>query len=119
MILYGIKSCDTVRKARRWLEAHGVDYRFHDLRGDGLTPERVSDWLRLIPAEQLLNKRSTTWKNLTPEERETASGESLPGLLARHPTLVKRPVLEAGGRIMVGFSADRFADFFASQESVS
>lgn len=119
MILYGIKSCDTVRKARRWLETRGLEYHFHDLRSDGLTPERVTCWLQLVPAEQLLNKRSTTWKNLAPEQREAVSGETLPRLLARHPTLVKRPVLEAGDRVMVGFSADRFADFFASQESVS
>ncbi len=119
MTLYGIKNCDTVRKARRWLDTRGLEYDFHDFREHGLTPLQVNRWLQEVPPELLLNKRSTTWKQLAPELREAVSAETLPTLLAEHPTLVKRPVLEAGDQVLVGFDANRYADIFDPQENAS
>lgn len=104
MKIYGIKNCDTVKKARRWLEDKGLDYEFHDFRTDGLTLEMIAQWQASVDLTTLLNKRSTTWKNLAPNERDSLKTEDIPYLLIAHPTLVKRPVLETDGKVIVGFN---------------
>ena len=114
MIVYGISNCDTVRKARRWLDDHRIDYHFHDLRRDGLTTAMISGWLKAVAADTLLNRRSTTWKGLDPEVRDNLSEADIPALLESHPTLVKRPVLEDGGRVLVGFSENSYRTFTKS-----
>lgn len=106
--VYGIRACDSCRKALKWLEARGVDHRFHDLRSDGLDRARVSNWLASPFADGLVNRRSTTWRNLD-ETARAASGAALADLLLAHPTLVKRPVISAGPEagddvIAVGFN---------------
>lgn len=109
--LYGIPNCDTVRKARKWLEAQGIDYAFVDFRETPLDSAQVAAWLAAAgPA--LLNKRSTTWKQLTDSERTAAEvGDPVPLMLA-HPTLIKRPVLEHQGEVSIGFKADDYATKF-------
>ncbi len=108
-VVYGIKNCDTVKKARAWLQAHGVEYRFHDLRTDGLEPERLQAWEAAVGWERLLNKSGTTFRKL-PEERKTGlDRERALALLLEQPTLIRRPVVEAGGRILVGFKEAEFA----------
>lgn len=102
--LYGIKNCDTVRKARRWLDSHAIAYHYHDFRDDGLTLDTIHRWLTRSSAEQLLNKRSTTWKQLDDATRDQLADTAIPALLAAHPTLVKRPVLDSGGELTIGFS---------------
>ncbi|MFA5495466.1 MAG: arsenate reductase [Porticoccaceae bacterium] len=102
--LYGIKNCDTVRKARHWLDSHAITYRYHDFRDDGLTLDTIDQWLARSTAGQLLNKRSTTWKQLDDATRNQLDDDAIPALLAAHPTLVKRPVLDTGGELTVGFS---------------
>ncbi len=114
-VLYGINSCDTVRKARRWLKDHDIGYRFHDLRGDGIDIATIRSWLTETDVSTLLNRRSTTWKQLDQAEREIAAGPGVVELLVRRPTLIKRPVLVAGTAVMVGFSESRYATLFASQ----
>ena len=114
MKLYGIKNCDTVKKARRWLEANGIDYRFHDLRSDGLDTALVNQWLQSVPAATLLNKRSTTWKSLDADTRDNLDDGAIPDLLVAHPTLVKRPVLETGDVVTVGFSDKTYTTLFQS-----
>lgn len=110
--LYGIKNCDTVKKARRWLEETGVDYDFYDFRADGIEARQVEAWLSEVGPETLLNKRSTTWKNLSDAEKQQAQeGELLP-LLLEQPTLIKRPVLTTDNAITVGFKADQYASLF-------
>lgn len=104
MKLFGIKNCDTVRKARKWLDQHGADYQYHDFREQGLEESQVKAWLARVPAERLVNKRSTTWKQLDEATRDNLSGDNLPALLAAHPTLIKRPVLEIGEQVHTGFS---------------
>jgi len=93
--VYGIRACDTCRKALKWFEAKGLAHQFHDLRSDGLDTDRVTDWLGSPFADTLVNRRSTTWRGLGDTER-AASGDALSALLVRHPTLVKRPVIAVG-----------------------
>ena len=112
MKLYGIKNCDTVKKARRWLETNAIDYQFHDLREQGLDRAMIDQWLQSVDISQLLNKRSTTWKNLDASVRDDLQEGDIPDLLVTNPTLVKRPVLEQGGKAMVGFNDKTYSTFF-------
>jgi len=105
--LYGIKNCDSVKKARRWLDDKGIDYRFHDVRLDGLEPTQVQAWLSELGLA-LVNKRSTSWKALAPETREQLNEENALELLIAHPTLIKRPLLDTGEQRHLGFDAQRY-----------
>lgn len=110
--LYGIKNCDTVKKARKWLEQQGVDYQFHDFRADGLSSEMVQGWLHELGWEQLINKRSTSWKALDEGTRKAMDdGSALPAILA-HPTLIKRPLLDTGHERFTGFSSEGYRRIF-------
>lgn len=112
MKLYGIKNCDTVKKARSWLDSHNIDYHFHDLRVDGLDITMVESWLTTVDSSQLLNRRSTTWKGLDSDTKESLQEEQIPELLVTHPTLVKRPVLESDDNVLVGFNDKTYNTFF-------
>ena len=111
--LYGIKNCDSVRKARRWLDQHNIDYVFHDLRLEGVDVATVSRWRAAVGSDLLLNRRSTTWKQLTLSQREAVSDRTLDTLLVEMPTLIKRPVLELNGDIIVGFKDSLYDALFA------
>jgi len=102
--LYGIKNCDTVRKARAWLEERGVDYTFHDFRKDGLEPGLVDRWMASISWERLLNRRGTTWRKLPPEEQQVSGEAGAKSVMLSHPAVIKRPVFDIDGKILVGFS---------------
>ncbi len=102
--LYGIKNCDTVQRARQALRAAQIDHRFHDFRVDGLSMALLEDFLKHIAAEQLINRRGTTWRQLTPSEQAQAHDARLAELLITHPSLIKRPVIQHGGLWRVGFS---------------
>ena len=109
--VYGIRNCDTVKKARRWLDDHGIAHRFEDFRSDGLEPARLERWLRVLGWERLVNRQSVTWRRLdagTRERAAAAAGE----VLLEHPTLIRRPVLEEGDRLELGFSPDAYQQFF-------
>ncbi|MCB1615200.1 MAG: ArsC family reductase [Pseudomonadales bacterium] len=110
--LYGIKNCDTVKKARKWLDAHNIEYTFHDLRGDGLYRDTLEKWIEQSGSEQLLNKRSTTWKNLAPEIRNSLNEHNLIPTLIANPTLIKRPVLEHEQKLLIGFIAADYETCF-------
>ena len=101
--LIGIKNCDSVKKAKKWLEANGVEYTYHDLREDGLDKAALEAWISELGWEVLLNKRSTTWKQLADEERNNLSDTKVMMLFLAHPTLIKRPVLITQGGMLVGF----------------
>lgn len=106
MKIYGIKSCDGCRKARRFLDEHGVDYQWHDLREDGIDVAVVQAWLNAVGAETLVNRRSTTWRGLSEVERvEAMSAVGAAAFLVEHPTLIKRPVIDSGSDILIGFGA--------------
>lgn len=107
--IYGIPNCDTVRKARKWCDAHDVPYEFVDFRETPVGDARIASWLAAV-GDSLLNRRSTTWKQLSDAERDsTANDTGIIALLAAHPTLIKRPVLEHKGDIAIGFKADDYA----------
>ncbi|TNF36586.1 MAG: arsenate reductase [Gammaproteobacteria bacterium] len=111
--LYGIPNCDTVKKARRWLDDHGVAYRFHDLREDPVGDKRLAQWLAAVGADTLVNRRSTTWKQLAENDRpDSGNPETVIACLSQHPTLVKRPVLEHGKTIHAGFNTDDYTRLF-------
>ncbi len=110
--LYGIKNCDTVRKARKWLDDHEVDYRFHDLREDGLERSLAAHWLEALPWDTVVNKRSTSWKALEPARREGMDASSALDAVLEHPTLVKRPLLDTGHELHCGFSAAQYQKIF-------
>lgn len=110
--LYGLKTCDTCRKARRWLDEQ-TDYAYRDVRSDGLSLDLLCDWFDRIEWQLLVNRRSTTWKNLSPAQRDTLSRESAAELLVEHPTLLKRPVLDTGADLIIGFDPIRYADLIA------
>lgn len=110
--LYGIKNCDTVKKARDWLAAQAIDYRFHDFRADGLTTAQVTDWLNEIGLESLINKRSTTWKELDEKAKASFDEKTAVALVVANPTLIKRPLLDTGKQKIVGFKAAEYQHIF-------
>jgi arsenate reductase (glutaredoxin) len=112
MKLYGITTCDTVRKARRWLDQQGICYQYHDLRSDGLDSALLNGWLARLPADKLLNRRSSTWKQLDPQLRDNLQADAIPALLVAHPTLIKRPVLDTGDHLTTGFDDKAWLTLF-------
>ena len=110
--LYGIKNCDTVKKARVWLELHGVEYQFHDFRVDGLEREAVQAWLTELGWQNLVNKRSTSWKALDERLRNDMDEQSALAAIMQQPTLIKRPLLDTGHERFTGFSAANYQKIF-------
>lgn len=101
--LYGIKNCDTVKRARKALDEAGITYRFHDFRADGLRPDKAQAWIDALGLDAVLNRRGTTWRQLDPAEQARAEGSAAATLLAEQPTLIKRPVFEHGDDVLIGF----------------
>lgn len=108
--LYGISNCDTVRKARRWLDEQQVDYHFHDFRVDGTDRALIERWLQSCAWEDLINRRSTSWKALSATQRDTMDAAAAITAVLATPTLVKRPVLERDGKLELGFHVDRYRE---------
>jgi arsenate reductase (glutaredoxin) len=104
--LYGIKNCDTMKKARAWLDAHGVAYAFHDYKTAGIDADRLERWAGAVGWEALVNRAGTTFRKLPPSETAHLDERKGLRLLAAQPSLIKRPVLEIGGRVIVGFKPD-------------
>ena len=111
-VLYGIKNCDTVKKARKWLDENHIDYRFHDFREQGIEQKSVTDWVRALGWEAVVNKRSTTWKQLDPGLRDSMDEQSAISAIMDNPTLVKRPLLETQNQYFVGFKAADYNAIF-------
>ncbi len=101
--LYGLRNCDRCRAARRHLDRTGIAYAYHDLRDDGVSEELVRDWIGRIGTDRLVNRRSTTWRSLSEEERRAVDGGDTVAALVSAPTLVKRPVIDLGDTCLVGF----------------
>ena len=113
--LHGIRNCDTVRKARRWLNAHGIDHAWYDFRVDGLSVEAIDRWLAAVGDEVLVNRRGRTWRALPEATRENLDAAALRDLLIAEPALIRRPVLEDGDEVVVGFDPDAYAARFAGR----
>lgn len=110
LTIYGIPNCDTCRKARKWLDQKSVQYRFHDLRVDGLDVETLTRWADRADWQELLNTRSRTWRKIPQSDREDLSKGSAISLMLVQPTLIKRPVLECEAFIAIGFSPEQYAE---------
>jgi len=116
--LFGIANCDQVRKARRLLEARGVDYRFHDFRRDGLSELTLCAWMRHLPWDALLNRRGRTWRELDEAARKAVVDErSARDAMVAEPTLIKRPVLVQGDHVLVGFSLETYERWLNSLDT--
>ncbi|MCG8671900.1 MAG: ArsC family reductase [Pseudomonadales bacterium] len=111
--MYGIKNCDTIKKAKKWLEDSGVDYQFHDFRRDGLTAEKLDSWCNIVSWELLLNKRGTTWRQLPEEVKSSIDETSAKKIMLENPAIIKRPVLEANDEVHVGFKAAEYEKLFS------
>ena len=108
--LYGIKNCDTMKKARAWLDARNVAYRFHDYKVDGIDRARLESWARSVGWETLLNRAGTTFRKLPEAERAGIDERKALALMLDQPSLIKRPVLDLGGRLLVGFKPEMYEE---------
>ena len=106
--LYGIKNCDTVKRARRWLEQNSIEYGFHDYRVDGLSPELLDSFESKLGWDAMLNRRSTSWRQLSDTDRQELNSDKAKNLMLAQPTLIKRPVLENGSELILGFSPELY-----------
>jgi arsenate reductase len=109
MRMYGIKNCDTIRKARAWLEARGVAYDFHDYKTAGIDEVRLRGWAAELGWEKLLNRAGTTFRKLPDADREGLDADKAVALMLAQPSMIKRPVLDLGDRRLVGFDASAWA----------
>ena len=110
--IHGIRNCDTMKKARAWLEAHGVAHEFHDYKAAGLDRAMLERWLRQVPWETLLNRAGTTFRKLPDDAKRDLDQAGAVALMLAQPSVVKRPVLEVDGKVTVGFSDASYAKLF-------
>jgi arsenate reductase len=114
--IYGIKNCDTMKKARAWLDQHGVDYAFHDYKTAGIERGKLEGWAAKVSWETLLNRAGTTFRQLPDEDKQGITERKALALMLTQPSLIKRPVLELpGSRLLVGFRPDEYGKAFASR----
>ncbi|WP_461538357.1 ArsC family reductase [Spongorhabdus nitratireducens] len=102
--LYGIPNCDTMKKARRWLDANGIEYHFHNYKKDGIDSATLQNWCDALGWETVLNRRGTTWRRLPEADRESIDEASAIRLMQENTSLIKRPILDAAGKLSAGFS---------------
>jgi arsenate reductase len=108
--IYGIKNCDTMKKARGWLDKHGVDYAFHDYKASGIDRDRLERWAKKVGWETLLNRAGTTFRKLPDKDKEGLSEKKSIALMLAQPSMIKRPVLDlGGGKLLVGFKPELYA----------
>ena len=111
--IYGIKACDTMKKARAWLDAHDVAYTFHDYKVEGADKAKLEAWVADAGWESVLNRAGTTFRNLPEKDKESLTAKKAIALMLAQPSMIKRPVLEASGMITLGFRADVYAKLFS------
>ena len=115
MTIYGIPNCDTMKKARAWLEGHGVAYAFHDYKKAGIDRARLEAWSKKVGWETLLNRAGTTFRKLPEKDKQDVDAKKAIALMAAQPSLIKRPVLDLGrGQLLVGFKPEIYAEAFAA-----
>lgn len=110
--LYGIRNCDTMKKAWTWLDQHGVAYAFHDYKKEGVDAATLAGWAGLVGWEKLLNRAGTTFKKLPEVDRQDIDEAKAIALMVAQPSMIKRPVLEAGGKLLVGFRPEEYQAAF-------
>jgi Spx/MgsR family transcriptional regulator len=111
-VMYGIKNCDTIKKAKKWLEANKLEFTFHDHRVNGLDKAQLISWCETLGWEQVLNKRGTTYRQLTDDQKASLNETSAIDLLLEYPAMIKRPILDIDGELTLGFKADSYAKLF-------
>ncbi|TKT72989.1 ArsC family reductase [Afipia massiliensis] len=107
--IYGIKNCDTMKKARAWLDKHGIDYNFHDYKAEGIDKDRLARWSNVAGWEVLLNRAGTTFRKLPDADKANLTEKKAMALMLAQPSMIKRPVLEIGGKLLVGFKPESYA----------
>ncbi|MDE2239861.1 MAG: ArsC family reductase [Rhodospirillales bacterium] len=113
--VYGIKNCDTIKKARDWLAANGVEYAFHDYKVSGIDQATLEGWVKRLGWEALLNRAGTTFKKLADERKAGLDAAKTLELMKEQPSMIKRPVLVQGNEVLVGFKPEAYAGFFAGK----
>lgn len=111
-ILFGIKNCDTIKKARNWLNEHDIEFQFHDYRTDGLDKAQLEAWCNELGWEQLLNRRGTTWRKLPDDVKDAIDENSAITLMLEQPAMIKRPLLDTGTQRLLGFKASDYEQLF-------
>ncbi len=112
--IYGIKNCDTMKKARAWLDKHDVDYAFHDYKSAGVDEDKLERWAKKAGWETLINRAGLTFKKLPDKDKEGLTENKAIALMLKQPSMIKRPVLElSGGKLLVGFKPDDYSAAFA------
>lgn len=106
--LYGIKNCDTVKKARKWLDDNHIEYQFHDYRTDGLNAALLAQLESTLGYEKMLNRRSTSWRQLGEDQKSGLNKNKAIQLMLETPTLIKRPILDTGERMIIGFASEEY-----------
>ena len=112
--IYGIKNCDTMQKAFKWLDARGVGYDFHDYKKAGVTTDQLAQWCRAAGWETVLNRAGTTFRKLSDADKRDLTQDKAIALMATQPSMIKRPVLEADGKLEIGFKPERYAALFGT-----
>ena len=110
--MYGIKNCDTIKKARKWLEENGVDYQFHDYKKDGLDEKQLKAWVKELGFEALVNKRGTTWRGQPDEVKNNLDEATATKIMLDNASIIKRPLLITDSSKTLGFKADEYAELF-------
>jgi arsenate reductase len=103
-ILYGISNCDTCRKAKKWFDENKIEFNFFDFRKNELTRSQIEKWVDTIGLDVLINRRGTTWRNLSEDRRETLNGSNCVDILLDAPTLLKRPIIKINEKFLIGFN---------------
>jgi arsenate reductase len=111
--IYGIKNCDTMKKARAWLDQHGIAYAFHDYKAAGIERDVLQGWVRTMGWETLLNRAGTTFRKLPEADKADLTEKIAIALMREQPSVIKRPVLDVGGELIVGFNPETYAKALA------
>jgi Spx/MgsR family transcriptional regulator len=112
-IMYGIPNCDTIKKAKKWLEAEGVEFQFHDYRKQGVDTEMVTTFCQQLGWEQVMNKRGTTYRQLSQEQKDGLNEQTAIALLVEQPAMIKRPIIAVDDQYYLGFKADQYSTIFS------
>ncbi|EWH12374.1 arsenate reductase-like protein [Catenovulum agarivorans DS-2] len=115
LVIYGIPNCDTVKKAKKYLDEHSIDYKFHNFKKDGVTKDLIESWLEQVPPELLINKRGTTWRALPDETKQNLTAQLAVELALENPSIIKRPVVDNNGEFSVGFKAQDWDQRFIKE----
>lgn len=111
--IYGIKNCDTIKKARKWLDNNQIEYNYHDFRIDGISKPIINEWLKQLEWESLLNTRGTTWRKLDDERKSEINKAKAIALMLEQPAIIKRPVLSYKNKYHLGFKEDIYLKIFS------